>query len=80
MADSEKDRIAIADNLSEMTIVLNKLHDGLARDALMAENIAKLDSSIQNLIRELKNDRSELSDTISTELRALAAALTRSGR
>lgn len=80
VANSEKDRIAISENIKEMTKVLNKLHDGLARDALMADNISNLDSSIQSLVREIKDDRAELSDTIATELRALTKALTRSGK
>ena len=55
--------------------MLAKLHDGLSRDALMAENIANLDASIQNLAREIKADRQDLNDTISMELRALSKAL-----
>ncbi len=41
----------------------------------MAENIANLDASIQNLVREMKTDRTELNDTIATELRALSKAI-----
>ncbi len=75
VAAGEQDRADMATRLRELTTILNKLHDGLSRDALMAENIANLDASIQNLAREIKADRQELNDTISMELRALSKAL-----
>lgn len=75
VAAGEQDRADMATRLRELTTILNKLHDGLSRDALMAENIANLDASIQNLAREIKSDRQELNDTISMELRALSKAL-----
>ena len=75
VAAGEQDRADVATRLRELTTMLAKLHDGLSRDALMAENIANLDASIQNLAREIKSDRQELNDTISMELRALSKAL-----
>ena len=75
VAAGEKDRAEMAKNLKNLTTILTKLHDGLNRDALMAENIANLDASIQNLAREMKSDRTELNDTIATELRALSKAI-----
>ena len=75
VAAGEQDRADMATRLRELTSILSKLHDGLSRDALMAENIANLDASIQNLAREIKSDRQELNDTISMELRALSKAL-----
>jgi len=75
VAAGEQDRADVATRLRELTTILAKLHDGLSRDALMAENIANLDASIQNLAREIKADRQELNDTISMELRALSKAL-----
>ena len=71
----EQDRADVSTRLRELTTILNKLHDGLSRDALMAENITNLDASIQNLAREIKADRQDLNDTISMELRALSKAL-----
>ena len=75
VAAGEQDRAEMAKNLKNLTTILTKLHDGLNRDALMAENIANLDASIQNLVREMKSDRTELNDTIATELRALSKAI-----
>ena len=75
VAAGEQDRAEMAQNLKNLTTILTKLHDGLNRDALMAENIANLDASIQNLVREMKTDRTELNDTIATELRALSKAI-----
>ena len=75
VAAGEQDRAEMAKNLKNLTTILTKLHDGLNRDALMAENIANLDASIQNLVREMKTDRTELNDTIATELRALSKAI-----
>ena len=75
VAAGEQDRADVATRLRELTTMLAKLHDGLSRDALMAENIANLDASIQNLAREIKADRQDLNDTISMELRALSKAL-----
>ena len=75
VAAGEQDRAEMAKNLKNLTTILTKLHDGFNRDALMAENIANLDASIQNLVREMKTDRTELNDTIATELRALSKAI-----
>ncbi|MCE2517744.1 MAG: MotA/TolQ/ExbB proton channel family protein [Alphaproteobacteria bacterium] len=75
VAAGEKDRADLATNLNALTTILTKLHDGLSRDALMAENIANLEASLQNLAREMKTDRAELNDTIAMELRALSKAL-----
>lgn len=75
VAGGEKDRMEMAKNLKDLTTILTKLHDGLNRDALMAENIANLDASIQNLVREMKQDRTELNETITMELRALSKAI-----
>ena len=75
VAAGEKDRAEMATNLKSLTTILTKLHDGLSRDALMAENIANLEASLQNLAREMKADRAELNDTIAMELRALSKAL-----
>lgn len=75
VAAGEKDRADMAGNLKALTTILTKLHDGLSRDALMAENIANLEASIQNLAREMKADRAELNDTLAMELRALSQAI-----
>lgn len=76
VAAGEKDRVSLTANLENLTSTLSKLHDGLSRDALTAENLARLEASLQALGREMKTDRSELNDTISMELRALSKALT----
>ena len=75
VAAGEKDRADMAKSLKDLTSILTKLHDGLSRDALMAENIANLDASIQNLAREMKADRTEMNETIAMELRALSKAI-----
>ena len=75
VAAGEKDRADMGANLRALTVILTKLHDGLSRDALMAENIANLEASLQNLAREMKADRTELNDTIAMELRALSKAI-----
>jgi hypothetical protein len=76
VAASQKDQGNVAANLKDLTAILTKLHDGLSRDALVAENLINLEASIQNLAREMKTDRVELNDTIAMELRALSKAIT----
>ena len=75
VAAGEQDRAELASTLHQLTTILTKLHDGLSRDALMAENIANLDASLQNLAREMKSDRAEMKETITMELQALSKAL-----
>ena len=75
VAAGEKERAELSHHLRQLTATLTKLHDGLSRDALMAENIANLEASLQNLAREMKEDRAEMNDTIKMELRALSEAL-----
>jgi hypothetical protein len=62
---SARELAETADQLEELTAVLNKLHNELSDNAKKTENLAA----------EIKADRKEMNETLSLELRALSKAL-----
>ncbi len=76
IAANEQNQADTNSQLHTLTMTLNKLTSTLQHDSMLAENIANLDSALQHLAHEMKNDRAAMNDAITLELRALSKTLT----
>ena len=76
MAANQHNQADTNAQLHALTMTLNKLTSALQQDNMLSENIANLDSALQHLAHEMKNDRAAMNDAISLELRALSKTLT----
>ena len=72
---NENEKIRITENISELTIVLNRLVEKLDDDKNVKDNLIKISSILQNLGNQNTDKLSELQSNLTLELRAISKQL-----
>ena len=75
---SEAGRDRMIDQLVKVTGTLAELNEALSDDRRMRDHLAQLNANILQLSEDLRNDRDRQTRTISSELRGLSAAISKS--
>ena len=72
---NENEKIRITENISELTIVLNRLVEKLDDDKNVKDHLIKISSILQNLGNQNTDKLSELQSNLTLELRAISKQL-----
>ena len=78
IARSEAGRDRVIDQLVKVSSTLAQLNETLSDDRRMRDHLAQLNVNILQLSDDLRNDRDRQTRTISSELRGLSAAISKS--
>jgi len=72
---NENEKIRITENISELTIVLNRLVEKLDDDKNVKDHLIKISSILKNLGDQNTDKLSELQSNLTLELRAISKQL-----